>query len=241
MSVYTQNWDGVAPGGTPASWTLDTPLAVSGPAWPVGFNPTSPTQCLKMIGTGVTISYATYGVNDGSGGNVDVWANFNTYSIGGTAILWGVFGRGSSNDLGTGTPSYYAAQVDPLGNTGALVKMVSGSITTVQSSGLPAGGLTSDAWYTLHLSLGGSTLTMSLMRISDGYWLTAAPAWQSTQTSFLTATDTSIATSGTTGLYLESYGATSYSDDFNSTSGSGFPARPCIVPVPFGWYPANLF
>ena len=89
-----------------------------------------------------------------------------------------------------------------------------GAATTLGSIG-PVGGGAYDTWYRVVLTCNNAQISGALQRLNDGYWLSAGGLFVPSQTTALTATDSSISGQGYAGVWLIPDTANlSFTDDF---------------------------
>lgn len=162
MAITTQNWDGVVTG-----WNLDANLAVSST-----FAHSSPNSlALSGSATASTYYYGTYGTADGVGGNTvaSTYVFFNTVTTDNKA---GLTARGSAATLNNSSTSQYVAYLR-CGSTSPkaqISKIISG-VETQLGVQVASSNFDAAAWYLLKFALLGTSLSLSVQRASDGFWL----------------------------------------------------------------------
>ncbi len=222
--IHYQGWDGVSAPNIPTGWTVGAQVSTT--ASPTGgisplSNPNVLT-CQTIVGT--TQEPATYDTADGKNGNVLVYASFSVAALGSTQI-WGVFARCSAYPVVIASSTFYWATLSPTANTCELYSVVSGTATPIGSVSIGT-ALSLGVWYQVQLSCSGPTISVAVVRGSDGYSLNASGNFQSAGTEAISVTDSSVSGSGYAGLTLEDHAATSeniYSDEwyFYSYGGTG--------------------
>jgi hypothetical protein len=238
MSIATQNWDGVVAPAIPAGWTVDSPIVTTTQTGGVaGITPTSSPNMLALLASGTNSHYfATYGTTDGNGGNVIVQANFNSPSVTNNHT-WGLTARGSASALNVTSTTFYWLQFSAFRAEAILYKMISGAQTQIAIlSGIT---IVVPDWYTVYLACNGSTISGSVQRASDGYWLAGSGSWTAGSGPALFAPDTSITGSGYSGLTLQARSDDAVSDDWALSAAappSSIPV-PLIVRIPHAYYP----
>ena len=175
---------------------------------------------MKAPATGATYKFLTWQTPDGNSGNVSATAWFwfdNSFGFG-TPPRFGVCFRGSASTLNNTSTDFYAAEVSANDySIGAwsitLYKVSSGTWTTI--GGLS--GMTSNVsagWFGLTPSGNGSTISASLVRGSDGYYLNSSGSWVSGARNCLSVTDSAYSGSGYSGIYSKVGANVLYTDDF---------------------------
>jgi len=224
--IKYENWDGVTAPAIPFGWSVSTPIVTT--ASPGGgIGPISSPNVLACPSQlSATNWAAVWGTVDGAGGNVLVQASFNAASVP-SQQGWGVFARASASTLGPGT-DYYWALLSTYQQKLYLYSAPAGilsSIGTVYPIVFSSG-----EWYTVSLTCNVSTISVTVTRAADGYYLTGSGSWQSAQTTAISATNGAITGSGYAGLTLQSEGADSYSDDWYLYNLAGSPPPPPQAP-----------
>ena len=190
--LHTENWSGATPPSPPTGWTFGGSLITTAP----GPTPVSGSNLIELPPANSAYSVATWGTADTNSGNVSV---VGTGQFGGSSDdgAFSVLGRGSASTLTYGSSSFYEANLDAGTGVAALNKNVSGTPTTLASvSGVTLSG---SVWYQTSLFLSAATQAVIFQRLSDGYYLTSAGAWQSASAVALSATDSSISGAGYAG------------------------------------------
>ena len=240
MSIATQNWDAPTPPATPAGWVCDSPIVTATQTGGLaGITPTSSPNMLGLLASGTNNHYfATYGTTDGNSGNVVVSANFNTPSVTNNHT-WGLTARGSASALNVTSTTFYWLQFSAYRGEMLIYKMVSGTQTSLATlSGIT---ISVPIWYAVYFTLTGSTISGSVQRASDGYWLASSGSWVAGVTTALSITDTSITGSGYSGLTMQSRSDDGVSDDwiFVRASPPSYVPVPLVVRWPAAYYPKN--
>jgi hypothetical protein len=227
--IHYEGWDGVSAPSIPPGWTVSPPLATS--SSPTGgISPLSSPNVLACASTGSNTHYpAAYSVADGGAGNVLVYASFSAASTTNNQTF-GVFARGSAYPLVITSSTYYWAQLSPNGATCKLYAVVGGMQTALATvSGIT---LSDDVWYQIQLNCQQSTITVTVSRASDGYYLNSAGSFQSAATSAILVTDTSVTGAGYAGLTLQSRSDNAYSDEWYFYGYTGSQQAPIIRAQP---------
>jgi hypothetical protein len=237
--IHYENWDGVVPPAIPSGWSVAAQYTTTTAAH--GITPTSSPNMLAFTPSTASTYFATYGTADTTSGNVAVQANINLAQISGESARLGVTARGSAATLNLSSTSTYAAWIDYINGVIACSKIVNGTETILFN---PPISLTVATWYTLYLTVNNSQLTVSIQRITDGYWFTTSGGWMPSQGFVEGISDTSITGSGYAGILLEQEisagGFYGYFDDwyFNSIVTIPIP-KPLVVYYPREYYPFN--
>ena len=238
MSIAAQSWDLVTPPAIPAGWTVDSPIATTTQTGGVAsITPTSSPNMLALLASGTNSHYfATYGTTDGNGGNVTVQANFNAPSVTNNHT-WGLTARGSASALNVTSTTFYWLQFSAYRGEMLIYKMVSGTQTSLAT--LSSITISVPVWYTLYLTCTGSTISGSVQRASDGYWLASSGSWMAGVTTAISVTDTSITGSGYSGLTMQSRSDDAASDDWvlSGAAPASKVSVPLVVRLPHGYYP----
>jgi hypothetical protein len=219
MSITTQNWDGTITG-----WNLDANLAASST-----FSYSAPNSlALSGSATASTYFYGTYGTADGVGGNCEAstYVFFNTVTTDNKA---GLTARGSAATLNNSSTSQYIAYLR-CGTTSPkaqISKVISGVETQIGVQ-VANDNFDAAAWYLLKLSLIDTAITLSVQRVSDGFWLDDTSGdFISGERTCISITDSTLSGSGywgvvasqpssNRGIYSDNYGLI----DDNPVSGS---------------------
>jgi len=230
--IHYENWDGVTAPAIPSGWTAASQLVTS--SSPTGgITPLSSPNVLQFQSLNTPTHYAaTYGTADNATGNVLVEASFAAAAVAVLGQTFGVFARGSAYPLLPGSSSYYWATLSPSAMACSLFAVVGGTQTPIGAVALGA-SLSAGAWYQLQLSCQGSTIAVTVVRASDGYYLNSSGTFQLAPAVAIAQTDHSIFGSGYAGLTIQSHGAVSadnaYSDEWyfygSSTSSQPGPIR----------------
>ncbi len=231
--IKYENWDGVSAPSIPAGWTVDAQLTTtSSPTG--GISPlSSPNVLAGEPSVPGPIEAATYDTPDSASGNVLVYASFNIAATG-TTQVWGVFARSSACPVVVNSSNFYWATLSPTASTCELYTVVGGTATPIGSVSV---ALSSDNWYQLQLSCQGSTISVTVVNGSNGYFLDASGNFISTATVAISVTDTSVTGSGYAGLTLQDKGASGdaiYSDEwyfFGYTGSGGQPGPVRAQPI----------
>jgi hypothetical protein len=209
--IDAENFDGVTAPAIPSGWSVGSGFATTTAV--SGVTPTSsPNMLENTVGLAGTY-YATYGTADSNSGNVVVGSDVTLSGASGSAPRVGVTARGSAATLNSST-STYAAWVDWHSTLVGISKIIAGTETVLFSVTPSSLG---NAWYTIGFTLVGSTLSLTVQRKSDGYWLTSSGAWQSAAAMAISGSDSSITGSGYAGVYMMELGSgfTSYWDGWS--------------------------
>jgi len=226
--IHYEGWDSVSAPSIPAGWTVGAQLTTtSSPTG--GINPLSnPNVLAGQPSVPGPIEAATYDTPDSASGNVLVYASFNIAATG-TTQVWGVFARSSAYPVVVTSSNFYWATLSPTASTCELYAVVGGTATPIGSVSV---ALSSDTWYQLQLSCQGSTISVTVVNGSNGYFLDASGNFISTATAAIAVTNTSVTGSGYAGLTLQDKGASGndiYSDEWYffgyGASAQGGPVR----------------
>lgn len=220
--IHYENWDGVTAPAIPSGWTVSSPLeTTSSPTG--GVSPLSSPNVLGATPGGSNSHLpATYSVADGNSGNVLVYASFAAASTSNNQTF-GVFARASAYPVVIGSSTFYWAQLSTSGQVCRLYGVVGGvesNLASVDTGFLLADGI----WYQLQLSCEQSTISVSVSRASDGYWLNSSGSFQASPAVAITVTDTSVTGSGYAGVTLQSRSDNAYTDEWYFYEYSGLPA-----------------
>jgi hypothetical protein len=215
-AIATQNWDGVTAPALPSGWTYGSGLSTTSTFF-ASIVPTSSPNAL-VTGVGGALQFATYGTLDGAGGNVSVSANFNETTAA-NAARFGVFLRSNANPTVSTTSTFYSLEVQltPGGNTLSLFKTVLGSYATIAGVNLTSWNV--PGWYQLTLTASGTSLTGTVQRLLDGFYLNSSGLFTATVATAITATDTQISGTGYSGVFISNNGPPgnniyTYTDDW---------------------------
>jgi len=242
---FSQNWDGVTPPAIPSGWTVDSVFTTATTPLSGGLSPTSSPNVLAMTPASTnTIYYASFGTQDGNSGNVATQVNFAVTAVG-THCRCGVMARGSAYPLSGGSTSFYRALMG--WDTGLISaqRVNSGSFNALATVSTSA--LATDTWYTLYMTVNSSSsvqITISVQRVSDGYWMNASGTFQSASASVMVVTDNSPLTGqGYSGLTVEQNSGSSnpvYSDDWSLAPLAPPSPIPSVFVVPSFRYALDL-
>jgi hypothetical protein len=209
--IFTEAFDSVTAPARPSGWNFDAVLVTSASLLG-GITPTSSPNVLTTNAPGdESHYYGTYGSPDIVGGDVTVSVRTNAVSTSHPQSV-GLMARGSTSNLGTGSPTYYWARFDIFTLGIVLYKVVSGTPTSLGS--VTAASVTLPEWYTPEFALTGTTLEVFLSRASDGNYVNSLGAWTASPVPAISLTDSAISGSGYTGLTIQSRGGTTYADDW---------------------------
>ena len=185
-----------------------------------------------LTGSAVTPTIQSNKLDPGSGvtQNALFYASTAPNSADYSATTRIVLGANTSVVTGPGVRLSTSAQTGYFGfvltnNTTAEVtvyKYVAGALTQIATlPGVPA--LTGGASYDQTLDASGTTLKLWIRRVSDGFYLTSAAAWQSGVADCITATDSSISAAGRAGFWQaeQSTANASLIDSFSADQASG--------------------
>jgi hypothetical protein len=207
-------FDGVAGGALPPGWqgwTAGNPGAIGAAAG----RGTGGSAGLVSAGGSSTASRAWYATQlpASTDASVSVLAS--------GLVPVGVFVRGSN--VGTATPTYYAARVTR-GLEVSLVRVVNGAETTLAT--LKSSGYLTGAWVRLRLVADGDVLRVTAVRADTGQWLTPAGAWSDAPDVALEVRDGAITGGGYAGVARSPrYSGDVALDDFEAR-----PATPAAGP-----------
>lgn len=243
--IHLENWDGATPPAAPAGWTFATQITTTA-TFSGGITPTSAPNGLMLQPGGVTTPwFATWNTQDGVSGNVTVQANFNFLNQPGAATAASVIARGGATPLLSASGTFYAAELLFANNQASLVAYSAGTPTTIGGP-VAVTGYLNQTWYTLALTCNGTSLTMSIQRITDGFYLNGSGLFTSSPASCISVTDSSISGQGYSGLFMKGQSNVNivYSDDWSVTSLTAPaipPNAPVVVRIPAQYYPVNQF
>jgi hypothetical protein len=210
--MASQNWDGVSAGSIPSGWTVDSPATTTS-TLSGGITPTSSPNVLEVAGAGAnTTRFGTYGTLDGTSGNVTVSAYFAVTQFNHTSA-GGVTARVSSSAPVLSSSTFYWAELDFFNGQLNLIKVVSGTQTSLGSVATSA--LAVDTWYLVSLQPNSSTISVSVQRRADGYYLNSSGNFQSTVATAISVSDSSISGQGYSGVTLAQKNGFIYTDDWS--------------------------
>ena len=213
MSVITsQNWDTPTAPSLPSDWTASgsNPPATS----TSGPTPISSPNTLYFQAGSSAVNLATWNNQDGSRGNVLVsWTAIFYSDLEGYASA---LVRCNASPFVYGSSTGYEIKLDGTNNLLALNSITAGTSSSVFS--LSVTGLTTGVWYTIIGTFALSSITLSVQRASDGYYLNESGTFQSGSTTASgIITNSSISGEGYVALaaLTEMHGGGSiYFDDF---------------------------
>lgn len=207
MSIHSENFDSGL--SLPSGWTWGSGFSVTN-APPGGITPTSTPNCLELAATGLSAAqFGVYNTADTNGGDVLVRWNFNADAD--TNILsFGCIARANSPSIGASAGTYYEFLLDVDNGIVYLRKVVSGVLATLGSL---SAVLAVPTWYQATLTCVGSSISGTVKRLSDGYYLDGSGAFVSGSATALTATDSSITGAGLYGLAVAAKGNNALADD----------------------------
>jgi hypothetical protein len=246
MSIHSENWDGATVPSLPSGWNATgSSNLVTTATFQGGISPTSSPNALALAASSTvnTPFAATWGTaTDGNGGNVIVQANFSWAAN--AANQMGVFCRsGDATTSFSSSTFYFGWLEDPVPpvsypNSVGISKCVSGTTSNL----VKIIGITwqLSAWYQLALVANGGQLSLSVQRLSDGYWLGPDSAWHSSMATAVSIADGSISGAGYAGLSMMQQSTSSYiySDDWSLTAiPAQYPTVPLVVRLPHAFYP----
>jgi hypothetical protein len=190
--IKYEGWDGVSAPNIPAGWTVGAQLSTT--ASPTGgiIPLSSPNVLAGEPTVPGPIEAATYDTADQVDGNVLVYASFNITSLGSTQV-WGVFARSSTCPVVVTSSDFYWATLSPTASSLKLYAVLGG---TAMSIGSVSVALSADNWYQVQLSCQGSSISVTVINVANGYYLDASGSFISTYTVAIAATDTSVSGSG---------------------------------------------
>ena len=217
MSIATQNFDGVTAPALPSGWTFDARMQTS-----TSYSTSSPNALELVATTSATYGFATFNTLDGNWGNVVVQCNLLYDPLPGLTgdAIAGVVARASATPIVTTSGSFYLAVLDFVGAQVRLYSYVSGTATAIATLNV-SGGFTATAWYALSMALNGSQITVSVQRLSDGFWINGSGVWSASVAGAIAVTDSSIpAASGYSGIAFQSnqVAQNPYADDWSLTA-----------------------
>lgn len=235
----TENWDGVTAPAIPSGWNVSNAAVVTSTTQKY-----SGTNSLALSGPSASTNYyCTYGTGDGSGSTnttitmsakVGIFSGFvppGTYRT-------GISFRGSAATLDNSSTSTYVAFLESGGGGGSqtfrLGKIVSGTFTPLTDVTI-SGASVLNAWYAIALSFTGggafsNSISLTLQRTSDSYWLTSSGSFQSGAATAITSSNNDITTGAYSGCYSMSSPADVYLDDFSLSSSAS------ATPQPTPWH-----
>jgi hypothetical protein len=220
----TETFDTTAAGSLPSGWSswsnpstagfqVESTLALSGSNGLASTGPSSADARAWLAGV-MPADVQT---------SADVFLN--------TLIPARVLARGSN--LNTTTPSYYAVEVTR-GLDVRLVRVVNGAVTVLAN--LQSANYVSGVWVQATLSVQGNTLQAQVYRPDTNQYLDSTGHWVSSPGWALTATDSTLAAAGLSGVErVASYAGTLTLDNFSvlgATSTTTTPQQPPPTPTP---------
>lgn len=125
-----------------------------------------------------------------------------------------VFARGNGpNPAAIGFSGYMATL--SIESTGIAVQLAAYAGGTPTSLGTVSAIGGEGSWYWIQLTCQGSTISVTVLRATDGLYLQSNGSWSTTDASCITVTNTTVITAGYTGLGLQSSGTVvTESDNF---------------------------
>ncbi len=205
-AIYSQNWDGVTAPALPSDWVWSSPSqwATTASA-PVGSISGGNAVGWLLPGSG---NVGGWNTRDGADGNVCWSASVcSTDTFIGSADQPEVFLRVRCSSATSQSTEYQAQFVwfnGPFGGGSALYihRWLSGTGSTLATLvGFP---VSTSVWYNVAFTCVGSSLSVVVQRLSDGFYLNSSGAWQSGAATALSATDSNITGEGYVGLIATS-------------------------------------
>lgn len=212
MANHTENWDGATPPAAPSGWTFGGGITTVAP----GSSPTpiSGPNTLKRASGAIGTVAATWGTPDANSGNVAVMGTGQLFSGSTLNERFSVFARGSASSVNFSSSTFYEAQLKFSGFL-TLNSVVSGTSTAIGSS--LAFTASTGEWYRMTLTCNGTTITITVQRVSDGFWLNSSGNFNSPAATAITRTDSSISGAGYAGWYAFAPSADIFGDDWSLT------------------------
>jgi hypothetical protein len=235
-TIWSENFDALTPPALPSNWTFD-----SSSSWATSTTQaqTSP-NALKYSDTSGTANGAYRPVADSNAGSVQFSAYlYFTSAAGATNYI--VFAR--KRDTNTySTSNHYEVRVSPL-NASIQLNRRSPGTTTLGSVTANSTALPPNTWLRVWVICNGTTISCQVQNVGTDQWLynnSGAAAWASTQSTLLSATDSTITGTGYGGLYLQQgSGGTAYVDGalYESLASSPVAISPTAIPAN---HPGNI-
>ncbi len=212
MANHTENWDSATPPSPPSGWTFGAGITTNAP----GSSPTpiSSPNCLKRGAGAVGTTAATWGTADTNSGNVSVQGTGQQFSGSSLNQKFSVLARGSNSSLNLASHTMYEAQLKFTG-TLTLNSIVSGTASALGSS-LSFTAATGE-WYQMTLTCNGTSITIQVQRLSDGFWLDNLGNFGSGAATAITRTDSSVTGAGYAGWYAFAPSNAIFGDDWSLT------------------------
>jgi hypothetical protein len=235
--LHYENWDSATPPAAPSGWTFQSGSGLitttSGPT------PISSPNMIELPATLGNTYSAIWNTADGVGGNVTVQGT-GQFTGGLNTCGFGVFARASSNTNPLGG-TCYLAQIngDSPGADLVLSKYISGAPTALSS--VIGFSFSLNLWYEIIFTLNAGLLTVSVIRLSDGYSLNSSGSFQSASVAAIGISNGAVTGSGYAGWTAINNTNAVWGDDWTLTSLSAPtipPNKPVIVAFPFQCYPA---
>jgi len=185
--IHHQRFDAAS---TPAGWVFDSGME------PINTSVIRGARSLRN--TVVNAATAAYwDTADSNSGDVRVRADLQFVSGTSTNTILEVFARATS--LPYSGCSNYNIRIVPSAPKIALNRRVSGVSTEMAAAVVtPAAGVT----YRTQLTCNGTAISGQVQRLSDGYYLTAAGAWQAAVVDFASVTNANVTGAGRAGIQL---------------------------------------
>jgi hypothetical protein len=191
---------------------------------------------VELPAAGIPTDYAAiWASTDGVGGNITVQGT-GLFVGSLSTCAFSVFGRSSSATNPFGTNCYEAQLYGDSGGTGQLIfnRYQSGGQTALVI--LAVSAISLNLWYQVAITLNVSAITITLQRLSDGYYCNSSGNFISSVTTAISATDSAVTGSGYSGWAAVTGGSSAvYGDDWYLIGLSAPAVPPKIFTV--GWSP----
>lgn len=218
--IHSENWDSATAPAIPAGWNVPTQITTttSGPT-PVS-SPNMVFIPAALIGTFA----ATWGTPDTVSGNVVVTGTgCCNITAGAKQGAFAVFARSGDATTSYTTSTFIEAKFSFNIGTLFLNTIIAGSLTTLASvTGLTISGT---VFYQTTLSCFGSSISVQVQRLSDGFWLTSAGAFQSGVATAISVSSSAVTGAGYAGWAASDTGSVAkvYGDDWSFSSLAALP------------------
>ncbi len=236
MPIKQENWDGVTAPAIPSNWTVDTGLTTTA-IFSGGITPTSSPNALTLAVGNNTPRFATWGTADTNNGDTTVQVNCNASGISNN-LSFGLFLRCNVNAAIQSSSTFYRFFWGLNTNQAIITKVVAGVSTTL--SALNVVSISAPLWYQITFTASGSTITASVQRMTDGFWLNSSGNFQSGQTNSNSATDSAITGAGFAGLLIQARTDFAYADDWLFENAAPVALTPYMKPIQ-SWIRGPLF
>jgi hypothetical protein len=227
--IKSENWDSVTAPAIPTGWNVVGVVTTT-----TGATPISSPNMIATPSSGSGIYTATWGTPDDNAGNCSVTGTGQFSSvISESGSNFAVFARANSSTVTYGTSTFYEFCVS--GNDGAFeINVFNGAIES-NLVDLPV-FFVADVWYKISAYLNGSSLSCTVQRLSDNFWLNMASGSFESDTSdtIVTVTDTEIIGAGYAGWSgIPGPSGPTFGDDWSFSNGPtpGEAALTCVSTI----------